>query len=319
MRYIYIDGYNVTAEINSIPAIDINIPEWGQMDKQIMNNTTTLKFPISYKPFFNNGRFINDITVKIYEDTNLIFNGLIDSIKYTNMEITVTAKNMTTVLFNNTLKQDYVIIDAYPSEILKQIAELSGLSVNPASYDIALNHHKTLDIKFTVIDADVNYAEVLQKLAEVTCGKIYMLNDELYYEVYDANVEYAVFELDDSDWVTYPAIEQQSVISTVFNGIDVKFGNGLLLYGINGATKVIDMSNNSIIRTSNMIRAKNIANAYQSLGNAKKYKLSGSLKESLKNILYRFTRISYNDRIYNLINIDHQSDNDIQIIAESLD
>jgi hypothetical protein len=319
MRYVYVDGYDVTSDLDSIPVIDINIPEYGDLDSQIMNDVVELTFPDSYELFFNNGRNINKIAVQIYEDSKLIFDGFVDTIEHQLQSSILAVKSKTTILFNSTLNEDYVIAEAYPADIIKQLAGLIDIPFNSFSYSTTLNYHKALDIKFTVIDVDLNYAEVLQKLAEVTCGKIYMLNNELQYEVFSNELSYPVLELTNRDFVNYPVITQQSAFSTVFDSIDVKYGNGLFLYGNDTATKVIDMSNDSIVRTTSIITALHIAQSYQALGTSKKYVLNATIREKLKNIMYDFNRIKFDNRIYEIINLNHELNNDIKIIAESLE
>jgi len=319
MRYVYIDGYDLTSDVDSIPAIDINIPEFSVVDNKIMNDTNTLTLPQDYTSFFKNGRDINKITVQIYEDSKLVFDGFVDTIEYRLRSVVVTTKSKTTILFNSTLDADYVIVDAYPSNILKQLCGLLDITFNTFSYNTTLNYHKALDITFDVIDVDLNYAELFQKLAEVTCGKIYFLNNEIYYEIFSNGLEYPVVELNGKDFVSYPVIEQKSTIGTVYNGTDVKYGAGLILYNLTNATKVIDMSNSSIIRTSNIITAQHIAQSYDSLGSTKKYRLNAVVKESLKNILYDFHRIYFDNRVYSIVNLNHESNNDISILAESVE
>lgn len=319
MRYVYIDGYDVTSDLDSIPAIDINIPEYGTIDDKIMNDTNILTLPQSYATFFNNGRDINKITVEIYEDNKLVFDGFVDTIEYQLRSNVINVKSKTTILFNSTLDADYVITDAYPADILLQLAGLLDITFNTYSYNTVLNYHKALDIKFTVIDVDLNYAELFQKLAEVTCGKIYYLNNELYYEIFSNELSYPVVELSGNDFVSYPIVKQESSIATVFNGVDVKYGAGLILYNLTNATKVIDMSNDSIVRTSNIITAQHTAASYNSLGTTKKYMLNAIVRKELKEILYDFHRISFDGRIYSIINLNHESDNDISILAESVE
>lgn len=319
MRYVYIDGYDVTDYIDKIPKIDINIPEYGEMSNQIMNGTINLNFPISFKSFFDNGRQVNNITVNILEDNKTLFDGVIDSIEYNYSNISILAKSYTTVLFSNELSIDYVYANAYPSDIFKQIAELANIDYNNIDYNTVLDYHKALDITFTVIEPDLSYADVLNKLAEVTCGKIYMLNNELRYEVFSNELEYPVVNIDDEDFTSYPIISQESVISTVFDTIDVKFGANLLIHGTDNATKTIDMSNDSIIQTSNLITATHIADSYNELGKASKYTLTATLRENLKEILYDFNRIQYNNRVYQIINLNQENNNDINIFAESIE
>jgi hypothetical protein len=319
MRYVYVDGYDVTSDLDSIPVIDINIPEYGDLDNQIMNDVVELTFPDSYELFFNNGRNINKIAVQIYEDSKLIFDGFVDTIEHQLQSSILAVKSKTTILFNSTLNEDYVIAEAYPADIIKQLAGLIDIPFNSFSYNTTLNYHKALDIKFTVIDVDLNYAEVLQKLAEVTCGKIYMLNNELQYEVFSNELSYPVLELINRDFVNYPVVTQQSAFSTVFDSINVKYGNGLFLYGNDTSTKVIDMSNDSIVRTTSIITALHIAQSYQALGTSKKYVLNATIREKLKDIMYDFNRIKFDNRIYEIINLNHELNDDIKIIAESLE
>jgi hypothetical protein len=324
MTEILIDGYDFTNDVKDLPFLDENVPEWGQIGDQILNETMSLVLPTGHQSFFD-GKPHSEILVEIKRNGITQFEGFIDNIVYDLRNLTINCKGYTSVLFNGYLTDDgtaYVIDDAYPADIVKEILTLAGLTMNERSYNEALSFQKALDMKFSVTTESLNYAELLEKVAEVTCGIIYVNGTEFHYEMYNPNRLEPSFDIDDADWVVYPTIETPPAFSSVFNGVDVIFGNGTAqytLFGRDEPSKQIDMSaSNSAVYTGRLDVALYIAELYDYIGNHQKYELKGTLRKAVGNILQKKSAIKWDGKVYEMININNQSSLGTQVLAEAI-
>lgn len=316
-----IDGYDFTNNVKDIPVIDHNLPEWGQVTGQIVNESLNLSLHNSYNAFFENGRKIQDIQVIVNQGNRLVFKGFIDKLSYSLGELTLNCKSKTSILFNSYLQGNgdaYVIDEAYPIDIIKEILLLAGLQLNEQSYVRAFNIHNMLDMRFSVTTTNINYMELLEKICELSCSIIYIENDEFYYDMFDNTKIYPSIEIEDIDWIDYPIIETPPAFSSVFNGIDVRFGNNLLLNGLKNPSKIIDMSYSSPVYTTNLIIANYIADLYDCLGKSKKQIMKGKLKYKLGAIINKQTYIKWQGISYKMVNINTKSKLGTDIIAEAI-
>lgn len=318
---ITIDGYDFTDSIKDIPNIDHNLPEWGQVQDTLMNENITLTLPASFKTFFST-RNVHEIPVIITENSQTVFNGFIDNIEYSLRELVLSCKSETSVLFNSYIQSTdyaYVIDDAYPADIIKEILELAGLIFNSHSYSSALSIQETLGITFSVTTDKLSYMEILEKICEVTCGILYIENDEFYYEMFDDTKIYPSVDIENKDWVTYPVIETPPAFSSVFNGADIRYGNDMTLKGLENASTVIDMSiTNSMVYTSDIITASYIAALYDYIGTHQKQTITGRLRYNLKPIITKQTYIEWEGVRYKMVNINNSSKLGIDITGEAL-
>lgn len=321
---VLIDGYDFTDDVKDLPYLDENVPEWGQTDDQILNESLSLELPTSHQSFFD-GRPNSDITVEIKRNGITHFEGFIDNIIYDLRSLTVNCKGYTSVLFNGYLTDEgsaYVIDDAYPVDIVKEVLTLAGLSMNEPSYNEAYSIQKALDMRFSVTTDELSYAEILEKVAEVTCGIIYINGTEFHYEMYNSNKVEPSFDIEDTDWLTYPTIETPPAFSSVFNGVDVTFGSGTsqyTLFGRSEPSKQIDMSaSGSPVYTGRLDVALYVAELYDYIGNHKKQELKGTLRKDVGNILQKKTAIKWDNTVYEMVNINNQSSLGTQVLAEAI-
>jgi hypothetical protein len=324
MTEILIDGYDFTDDVKDLPYLDENIPEWGQIGEQIMNENLSLILPADTQSFFD-GRPYSDITVEVKHNGITQFEGFIDNVITDLRNITVNCKGYTSVLFNGYLTDEgsaYVIDDAYPVDIVKELLTLAGLSMNEQSYNEAYSIQKALDMRFSVTTESLSYAEILEKLAEVTCSIIYINGTEFHYEMYNPIKIEPSFDIEDIDWVVYPTIETPPAFSSVFNGVDVTFGSGTAqytLFGRDEPSKQIDMSaSNSAVYTGRLDVALYVAELYDYIGNHQKYELKGTLRKAVGNILQKKSAIKWDGKVYEMININNQSSLGTQVLAEAI-
>lgn len=321
MTEILIDGYNFEDDVKEIPYIDENIPEWGQLSEQILNENVRLTLPVNYSLFLSD-RYIRDIPVIIKTDGSIVFQGFVDKVDETLREIVFTCKSATSVLFNSYLNNNsgaYVIDDAYPSDIIKEILTLCGLTMNEISYNNALSLHKGLDITFSVTASKLNAAEILEKICELTCAVIYFDDGEFYYKPYNPDATPPVIEIEPEDWVTYPKISTPPVFGSVYNGIDIKYGSfGYMLNGTENPSRIVDMSTDSPVYTSSIITAQYIYDLYDSLGSSSKYQIEGMLRTDIGDMLNKSSYILWEGKNYKMVNINKKQNIGISIIAEAL-
>jgi len=316
---ILIDGYDFTEDIIEIPTFDFSIPEWGELENSIINEIIELRLDIRFKPFFislNKRKF----KVLITNNNIILFNGFIDIFTYDLTNIILSCKSETSVLFNSNFTIDsyaYVIDNAYPSAIIKEILDLTGLNFNELSYKSNLSYDKSVQMTFNVTAENIKYSEILQKVCEVSCGYLYLYNDEFYFERYTGN-EKPTIEIDSNDWIDYPVIELEPRFGSIWNGVEVKFGSGILLNNLENSSLVIDMSNSSSVYTSMVTTAVIISDLYNSLGSTKKYKLTGSLKKSLETLFNKTIYFKWDGLTYKIININTDSKVLFTVTAESI-
>ncbi len=318
---ILIDGYDFTNDAYELPVIDSNVPEWGQIKDGILNEALKLRLPIKFANLFTyNNQDKHTITVKD-DNNNIQFNGFIDTITTSLNDVTLDCKNETSVLFNSYLGSDdyaYVIDDAYPIDIIKELLVLSGLTLNQSSYDKALYIQKALGMKFSVTADSINFAELLENICEVTCGILYIDNDEFYYEQFDPEASIPAIEFTKTDWVDYPVIDTPPVFGSVFNGAEVTYGDNLTLKGLENASKKVDMGTSSSVYTSSGVIAQYICDLYDYLGNHQKQKLTGSIRRNVSTIMNKRTYFRWNDIKYKLVNMNNKSSIKTNIIAEAI-
>jgi hypothetical protein len=321
MTEILIDGYNFEDDVKEIPYIDENIPEWGQLSEQILNENVQLSLPVNFSLFLSD-RYIRDIPVIIKDSGDIIFQGFVDKVNKTLREAVFICKSATSVLFNSYLNNSngaYVIDNAYPSDIIKEVLTLCGLSMNEISYNNALSLHKALDITFSVTASKLNAAEILEKICEVTCAVIYLEDGEFHYMPYNPDSTPSVIEIESEEWVTYPKVSTPPVFGSVYNGIDIKYGSfGYMLNGTENPSRVIDMSTDSPLYTSSIITAQYIYDLYDSLGRASKYQIEGMLRTDIGNMLGKSSYIRWEGKDYKMININKKSNVGVSLIGEAL-
>lgn len=318
---IQINGYDFTDDVYELPVIDNNLPEWGQIEDGIINETLKLRLPEVFQSLFTDSH-LNSHNILVTDDNEIIqFKGFIDSVSTTIKDITLNCKSETSVLFNTYLKSDdyaYVIDDAYPIDIINELLLLAGLKLNKFSYKKALFIQEMIDMTFSVTVDSINIAELLEKICDVTCGILYINNNEFHYEQFDPCDSTPSVDFDAADWIDYPVIDTPPVFGSVFNGADVTYGNNLALKGIDNASKKIDMSISSPIYTSNGITAQYVCDLYDYLGTHKKQRLSGSIRKNINNIITKQTYFKWNDVKYKLVNINNQSKIKTEIIGEAI-
>ncbi len=320
---LLINGYDFSNELNGKLQIDENIPEWGNVSGQILNETLTFTLPIYTSKFFtrSTGR---KFSVKIIQEGCIKFSGFVDNYVYTMKDIKINCKGFTSVLFGGYLSNGsnpYVIDNAFPVDIAKEILNIAGLNLDDTNYHEQLSTQKTLDLRFSVTTSKMNYAELLEKLCEVTCGMLYLTGSNFYYEIYQKDKAKSPIFIDDKDWIDYPVIETSPLFSSVFSSVDVIFGtkSKFSLFGINNPSKQIDMSaEGSPIYTDRIDTALHVANMYNTLGNSKRLKLEGFIKKNVGKILKNKSFICWQNDIYKMVNINNTSSMGYRIIAESI-
>ncbi len=318
---ILIDGYDFTNDVYELPTIDNNLPEWGQVEDGIINETLKLRLPKTYGSLFT-FTYQNKHTILVKNDKDIIqFNGFIDTITTSLNDVTLYCKNETSVLFNSYLQSidyAYVIDDAYPIDIIKELLVLCGLRLNESSYNNALYIQKALEMKFSITVGSINFAELLEKICDVSCGILYVDNDEFYYNQFDPDNSTPAIEFNQTDWFDYPVIDIPPVFGSVFNGADVIYGNNLTLKGIDNVSKNVDMSISSPVYTTNGVIAQYICDLYDYLGTHQKRKIKGSIRKNLGDILNKRTYFKWDNVKYKLVNINNQSNVKTEVIGESI-
>ena len=334
-RSIYIDGYDFTNDVSSIPVQDKTTPEWGQVEQQIMNEVVKFTVPRSLGSFFDNGRDINKIRVQIYESNILEFDGAISEIDYTQTELQITCKSFSTILFNSTLnadESDYIIENAYPADILKEVLRLSTVKMQETFpfvrftldenyYNKALDIQKQLGFVFNVYARETNFSQLINKLMEVTCGIMYYEAGVYYYEMYSDDTMAAVV-LNDDDFVNFPQIDNPESFSIGYNGTNIKFNVNLALLDENTQpSKTIDMARNDSdfeVSTDSIIVAEYIAGLYDSIGYGRRVQLNTSVDKRLQNIIRKNSYVRYNDVTYRVLSLNTSSDVELNIRAEAI-
>ncbi len=316
---ILISGYDFTNDVYNLPIIEFNLPEWGKIQDQIINNTLSLDLSISYRSFFDK-QDIKNIEVIVNIDNKAQFKGFIDVITYSLNRLTLQCKSYTSLLFSGLLGVDtpYVIDNALPIEIAKELFELAGLKLNQNNYEDEYKREFLLDLRFSVSIEQLNYAEILTKLCEATSSVIYQNKSEFIFEMFNPDTNHPSIEINDEDWITYPIIETIPAYSSNYNGVDVQFGKGLLLYGLKNPTTVVDISTNNPVYTSRIDVAEYIANLYDYLGTHRKNRLTATLRKNIADIFDASTVFEWNGNKYELVNLTTSGNFGTNILAESL-
>ncbi len=317
---ILISGYDFTNDVYDLPTIEYNLPEWGKIQEQIINQVLNLDLPISCRTFFDTQE-IRNIEVIVNIDNKPQFKGFVDVITYTLNKLTLQCKSYTSLLFNGLLgtQSAYVISDKLPIEIFKELMELAGLNINLSNYQDEYQRQFALDLRFSVAIESLSYAEVLTKLCENACAIIYQDKDEFIFEMFNPDSDYPSIEITNNDWITYPVIETMPAFSSSYNGTDIQFGASLLLYGLENPTQVIDMSTSSIVYTSRMDNAVYIAYLYDYLGEHRKKRLTATLRKSVADILEASSVFEWNGNKYELINLTASVNFGSEVLAESVE
>lgn len=322
-----IGGIDYTDIGLNLPLIDDNLPDWGQTDL-IFNDILEIDFPLEYLPNFNVIDPYSKAVLYTIDDV-IYFNGEISNFVYDNYKVTVKCKASTYVLFNRHIRENeimspYVVDNENPAVILREMLELIGLDMNTANYNAQRNFFDDLGVTLSVTNENWATVDLINKLAEVTCSRIYFYNNEFYYETYNRDAVYPYIEIRDRDWVDYPNIETVDKYPTEYRGTEVKFGANeayFILKNERIPEKTIDLSIDYVngIYTDSAVTAQFIADAYDALLSAKRLYLTGSLKLGIMEAINKRSYILWDDRIYAFRNIKNAYETHKPVECVSLD
>lgn len=308
MINITIGGEDFTTYIVNIPFIDQSCPEWGNVEGMI-NDTLTLKLPIRFIDFFSAE---SEIDVIYTENDIILFKGFISQIKYDNKYIEVLCKSETYVLFNRHIRENEIISiyyakNKYPPEIMKELLELSSLTMNQNNFQTVNDFYQSLGVTFSVTNENWVTSDLLNKLAEVTLSRIFYYNGEFYMEPIFLWDNPPFIKIQDNYWVDYPLIEKWEKYEADYKGTEVKFGE-YVSYSIKNERipeKTVDVSFNTVngIYTDNITTAQHIVDIYDYYYSQPLYRLNGSLKPRVMKNINKGSFLYWEGRIYSIVNI----------------
>jgi len=314
-KQLFINGYELTNIAKELPTIDISIPEWGQVENKLFNDIIDFKISIRFASFFRSATPSN-MSVKLLQNGITVFDGKIDKIDSDDRYMYITAKSNSTIILTRNII-NFTMSDAYPADILLQILEYSELTFNLQSYNNSLALNKLYLTKFNVTLTSGSYSSIITDLAKASCAKVYMYNNEVFFELYNPNRVKSSITLSDTHWVEYPKITEKPAYNSRFDEINVKYSSGILIKDIQDASEVIDISTSSVVSSSSPVVASHIANLYDSLGTNRKYLLEGKLRTEVLNSKIEFN-IEWGNRIYSITHLGQDSEVFNEIIAENL-
>ena len=262
-----IGGYDVSKYVLSLQnATGIyNKPEWGGMPStprlqfQLLNNNSQFSTFSDNSLLYN--KTLQDLTLKmLYQQgsTEITeWNGYIENVQenYSTNRIDVFGISK----FQQKLDLPALISSGVdtPSELSKAVFILFDIPYNTTSYnraDSLLSGLVSAQIDPNLVNSNINLYELQKLLATAGYGRIYNVNGEMHYEVFDSSSRSVSFTLYDRDLMTDPLITKEerqfttykveyidgSVDSTSFVSGDTPQQS--LNFGVNSPVKITSQS-----------------------------------------------------------------------------
>lgn len=315
---IILNNIDVTRYILNDVNIDDSVPEFGSAN-QLLNDTLEIKFPINYERFL-----LQDIPYElIYTERDIVkFHGFLAQTTFDHKSISCIFRSRTAVLFNSHIRNveilgPYVKDEAYPADIIKEILFLHNLKFNEESYLFSRTIHTMYKVTLSVTNEKWIVSELLDKIAEVTCSRIYIWNDEYYYEQYNKDgTPRFVLDITDDYFTVYPTITTFDYYASKFKGTEIRFGKEeITLKNLRYPEKVIDLGRNTNngVYTNRADTAQFIADQYDALLSKKKLSMTCSLRKEIGDSITKYHTIRWKNKIWYIVNIKRSSNLEVPI------
>ena len=328
VRKLTISGYDLTKYVKDLPLLHLQSGFYG--NPNFTNDIIKLEFDrINKIATIFNKEDINSIKVLYTVDTKTAFSGFVDTIILNEDILIVNCKSYMDKLINTeVLRYPYVIDNQYPAYILSDFIKLVGLTINKESYSNALAHHQQIGLKYSVTDSIESSNNLIQELMRVSVGLFYLHNDkEFYYDTFDKDFVYSPLLIAKTQWIDKPSFSIEKGLSSNYNGTAIKFGTTTPYYTLpsditpigENPSQTIDISNNSVIYTDNIVVAQFIQDLFDYIGVHNKVTIIGNMRKELAITLTRQKYIKldydsdYKDLIFKVTSIKELSNDEIKI------
>lgn len=185
-------GQDISKQIQALPVLPIASGMFGQLsisalpDLIGLNETGFWDIQNPASPFYG-APSLNGFTITVTNDGIQVMSGTIQSIvaDYTSGTATVTVRGSLQAALEKGC--EYVSdVGVTPSFIASDLLQLYGFTIDPGSFAAAeaIFAADNVSLYARFLSPDVSIQEALQQLCELTCSRIYVVNDVFYMDAY---------------------------------------------------------------------------------------------------------------------------------------
>jgi hypothetical protein len=239
MRTITLNGNNITSYILTIPNIENQASDYGQIATLAMPNLVgdnrTYFYDINNpaSPFYG-AIDLSKYSVEIIDNGLVIFQGTIDSLQSDN----------TTKQANITLKSDIQRIleegliyasdatSSDPATMVREICTLYKIPVNSETFNRSASIYNADNVSTTAFfQGEGTILDGIQQIAEIGCARVYTDNNALSFDVFstresDPIATFSDDRIDTSYKPLYSHINPQNIPKEPINGYKVEWVGG---------------------------------------------------------------------------------------------
>lgn len=329
-RHIYIGGYDVTryALNTKIPASLQNKPEWGELPA-----ITNLEFDLrNDKGYFSaigllsifNGLDLTLVPLKVTQEqgTSVLieWEGYIQNVLDNDASKIVSVTGISR--FSKLLDSPALISlgSDTPSELSRLVFGLFSIPVNATSYSKAnflLSGLVAARLDPNLLESQITLMELQKQLAIAGYARIYSVNGQMVYEVYNSTtITSSTIEIDERDLMESPVIVKETRENHFYTVETLGIGTATSAGWTSGSnSNNLDFGPNAVVKVTSLSAGQQIANQWEAIDRIQSIRVDFAVLHKIGNmldlnsyILFTFAKKGIDAELMEIVGID-RSDN----------